>query len=577
MDGKTFRYASGEMHYFRVPRQYWRDRLHKMKAAGLNAVSTFTDDWDLVNFIKLAEDEGLYVILRPGPYICAERDFGGYPAWLLTVNPNMKLRTSDPSHTFFIERWFKQLMPRLQPLLYGNGGPVIMVQVENEYGSYPLNDPTYLVWLRDLYRSYVGNAAVLFTTDGPGATYIKRGQIPGVLATIDFGPSKTSVNSTFAALRQIQPKGPLVNSEFYAGWLSYWGEDFSTAGIAPVKHTLQDMLHNNVSFNFYMFHGGTNFGFTSGSGSSSVFQPVITSYDYDAPITEAGDLTDKYIAIREVLSSHYPAETIDIKNLTSPKGNYGTVRMSGVVSLMGSPVGMEPVLSEGPVSFEALGQRYGFVAYHTKVVNPPRDPSVLQVNVRDRAIVFLDNKEVSVLQYTVINETPLPPTLTTGQTLTLLVENLGRRNYKMLSDCTKGLISNATIDGVVLKDWTVVGYPLNSADIVRVEDMGTTEGVKLPAFFTGQFKLDKDVEPLDTFLDMSCWGKGVVFINGYNLGRYWHLGPQVTLYVPGVYLRPYPMTNKITLMELHYTHPNMTVTFTEKPFLNKTINNFCSM
>uniref|UniRef100_A0A0V0GCY9 Beta-galactosidase n=1 Tax=Triatoma dimidiata TaxID=72491 RepID=A0A0V0GCY9_TRIDM len=584
MDGEPFTYASGELHYFRVPQPYWRDRLRKFRYAGLNAVSTYIE-WSLhepspnkfvfdgeaniSEFIKIAQEEDLFVIIRPGPYICAERDFGGYPAWLLTINPNMKLRTSDPSHTFFIARWFKHLMGKLQPWLYGNGGPIIMVQVENEYGSYPVNDPNYLLWLRDLYRNYIGNAAILFTTDGPSRNFVRRGKIPGILSTIDFGPTKTDMDRMYRPMRQVQPKGPLVNSEFYVGWLSYWGEPFRRTEIQPIVETLDKMLNQNISFNLYMFHGGTNFGFTAGSGSSDHFQPDLTSYDYDAPITEAGDLTDKYFAIKNAIKEVYPAGGSSVKRFTE-KGDYGSVDLKPVISLLNSPIGSEPVMSEYPITFEALGQRYGFVAYSTQIINPGRDPSVLQVNVRDRALVLLNDEEVSVLQYTLINETPLPSTLEPGQTLTLLIENLGRRNYQLLSDCTKGLISNATIDGVNLKDWKVIGFPLNPEDITQIEEIADqTENVtniKLPAFYYGEFQIQGKV--LDSFLDMSQWGKGVVFINNYNLGRYWHIGPQFTLYVPGCYLRAYPEKNTITLLELHYIHPDKTVTFVTEPKLH---------
>ncbi|KAK9498758.1 hypothetical protein O3M35_003322 [Rhynocoris fuscipes] len=478
------------------------------------------------------------------------------------------------------------------------------------------------MWLRDLYRSYVGNAAVLFTTDGPGRNYVTRGKIPGVLSTIDFGPTTSDMEKMYRPMRKVQPKGPLINSEFYVGWLSYWGEPFSKTEIEPIVSTLSKFLANNISFNLYMFHGGTNFGFTAGSGSSDHFQADLTSYDYDAPISEAGDLTDKYFAIKDAIKEIYPqGGSGGVKNFTE-KGDYGTIKLEKVISLLKSPIGTAPVMTEFPITFEDLGQRYGFVAYTVAVPNAGKDPSVLQVNVRDRAIVLLDEEEVSVLQYTYINETPLPSTLKARQKLTLLIENLGRRNYQLLSDCTKGLISNATIDGALIKNWNVVGYPLNPEDITKIEKVyeenknkvvevvqdeqkqesengsndeeeekinksenGTNlklvngkEKINLkseykykvgsPTFFIGKFQIPEGKKPLDTFLDMSKWGKGVVFINNFNLGRYWHIGPQLTLYVPGCYLRPYPENNTIVLLELHYTHPENTVTFVTKPILD---------
>lgn len=217
------------------------------------------------------------------------------------------------------------------------------------------------------------------------------------------------------------------------------------------------------------------------------------------------------------------------------------------------------------MTFEALGQRYGFVSYSTQLEIPPQDPSVLQVNVRDRAIVYLDNVEAGTLQYTVINELPLPPQYKKGQSLRLLIENMGRRNYGMLSDCTKGLIDNATVDGNVLKNWEIKGYPFNPEDIAALDGLEPTENASFPAIFRGHFTLQKNEEPLDTFISMEEWGKGVVFINEYNLGRYWKIGSQVTLYVPACYLRKYPANNTVTVLELHNSNPEVSVTLMDKP------------
>lgn len=582
-DGLPFSYVSGEMHYFRIPKAYWRDRLEKLKAAGCDTVCTyvewslhepspgnyhFTGEQDISEYFNIAQELGLNVILRPGPYICAERDFGGYPAWLLTKNPKMKLRTSDPTHTFFVAKWFKVLMEKIRPHLYGNGGNIIMVQVENEYGSYPVHDANYLIWLRDLLRSYIGVAAVLFTTDGPSASMVSRGQIPGVLSTIDFGPTNNTMANMFRELRKIQPNGPLVNSEFYVGWISYWGRPLAQTDTAPIVNTITSLMKNNVSFSMYMIHGGTNFGFTAGSGSDSHYIADITSYDYDAPISEAGDLTPKYEAIRDTILKN--------RNLSSPltiekvkkKGNYGKLELKPICSLFSCPIGIEYPSSEYPVTFEDLGQRYGFMSYSTFLEIEPQDPSVLQVNVRDRAIVYLDDVEAGTLQYTVINELPLPPRYKKGQRLRLLIENMGRRNYQMLSDCTKGLIDNATVDGSVLKNWEVKGYPFNSEDIAALDDLEPTEKVSFPGVFRGQFTLKKNEEPLDTFISMENWGKGIVFINEYNLGRYWKVGPQVTLYVPGCYLRKYPANNTVTVVELHYANADASVILVDKPIFS---------
>ncbi|KAF6212146.1 hypothetical protein GE061_012667 [Apolygus lucorum] len=700
MDGEPFKYISGSLHYFRVPHQYWKDRLNKIRLLGFNAISTYVEwsthelnrgefnfegDANIEDFIKTAHQMGLFVILRPGPYICAEREFGGYPAWLLSENPNMKMRTSDPSHAFFIEKWFHVLFSRLKPLLYGNGGPIIMVQVENEYGSYPKHDKKYLSWLRDLYLSHVGDKAVLFTTDGWNQDMVNRGRIAGVFSTVDFGSTREEVQKLFAPLRRIQPKGPLVNSEFYTGWLSYWGEPYSKVETVNIIRTMRGLIQSNVSFNCYMIQGGTNFGYTSGSGSSDTLKLSLTSYDYDAPINEAGDLTDKYFAMRELLEE-YGMRVGDLKEIealrSKPKGDYGIVEMEPVVSLLQSPIGSEPVTTTYPQTMEFFNQSYGFIAYTHTVTDPPKDPSVLQVNIRDRALVLLDNVEISVLAYTVINETPLPPTMKSGMNLTLLVENQGRRNFQLLSDVTKGVISNATLDGKILENWLTVSYPVTTEDIKKIEEMATIDSLidtyEFPVFLTATFTLpppaqksnevhvedvrgsettmsgvvaetaapevqkpEQPVEeasrsqvpeekpeggvkektltpavpvdsmqkqeevteavevsttiapveettvisvtqvrrkretsgedyPLDSFLDMTGWGKGLVFINGHNLGRYWHIGPQATLFVPGVWLLPYPQKNRITILELHYAPHDKTVRFSTQPIFNLT-------
>ncbi|XP_014275355.1 beta-galactosidase [Halyomorpha halys] len=578
-DGLPFSYVSGEMHYFRIPKVYWRDRLEKLKAVGCDTVCTyiewslhepspgnyiFTGEQDISEYLNIAQELGLNVLLRPGPYICAEREFGGFPAWLLTKNPTMKLRTSDPTYTGYVSKWLKVLMEKIQPHLYGNGGNIIMVQVENEYGLYDVHDADYLTWLRDQFKSYIGDAAVLFTTDPDSSSAVSRGRIPGVFSTIDSNPTNDAMDM-FRELRKIQPNGPLVNSEFYVGWISYWGKPLSKRDTAPIVNSITSLMQNNISFSMYMLHGGTNFGFTAGSGTDSHYISDLTSYDYDAPISEAGDLTSKYEAIRDTILKN--------RNLSSPltiekvkqKGNYGKLELKPICTLFSCPIGIDYPNSEYPVTFEALGQYNGFVSYSTQLEIQPQNRSLLVANIRDRAIVYLDDIEAGTLQYTYTNEFPLSPSYQKGQYLRLLIENMGRRNFGLLSDCTKGLVDNATVDGNILKNWEIKGYPFNPEDIAALEGLEPTENVSFPAIFRGQFTLQKDEEPLDTFVSMENWGKGIVFINEYNLGRYWQIGPQVTLYVPACYLQKYPAKNTVTVLELHNSNPGVSVTFLDTP------------
>ncbi|EHH51741.1 hypothetical protein EGM_11177 [Macaca fascicularis] len=311
-DGQPFRYISGSIHYSRVPRFYWKDRLLKMKMAGLNTIQTyvpwnfhepwpgqyqFSEDHDVEYFLRLAHELGLLVILRPGPYICAEWEMGGLPAWLLEKEAIL-LRSSDPDYLAAVDKWLGVLLPKMKPLLYQNGGPIITVQVENEYGSYFACDFDYLRFLQKRFHHHLGDDVVLFTTDGAHETFLQCGALQGLYTTVDFGPG-SNITDAFQIQRKCEPKGPLINSEFYTGWLDHWGQPHSTIKTEVVASSLYDILARGASVNLYMFIGGTNFAYWNGANSPYAAQP--TSYDYDAPLSEAGDLTEKYFALRNVI------------------------------------------------------------------------------------------------------------------------------------------------------------------------------------------------------------------------------------------------------------------------------------
>ncbi|XP_022186636.2 beta-galactosidase [Nilaparvata lugens] len=593
-DGVPFRYMSGSIHYFRLPKAYWRDRLIKMKNAGLNAISTYVEwsqheptlgvydfggDLDLLGFIDLAHSLGLLVILRPGPYICAERDLGGYPPWLFTLHPNMVLRTSDSNHKNYVKKWLDHLMPMVVPLLYGNGGPIIMVQVENEYGSYYACDGSYTMWLRDLFKSYVKDDAVLFTTDGGAPGYLKCGVIPDVLITVDFGP-RSNVDYAFNAVKKAgQTNGPFINSEFYPGWLTRWNEVPSLVRTEDIVQGLRKLMAygNNTSFNFYMFFGGTNFGYTAGANcdDSIGYMPQLTSYDYDAPITEAGDLTSKYFAIRDTLKDYtaLPSMT-DFLDL-SGKASYGTVEMVKAVSLFDVSPRNPVIVNQDPMSFESLNLRNGFVLYeHTLDANELADPSQLYVpGLRDRAIVLLDKKAVGVLsRFRSIYSIPI--LARAGQKLGLLVESEGRINYGTFINDTKGIVCKVLLNGKELSGWSMPTY--STDNIHQIEIMARQldlekHHVKPPAFYTGNFTVEHSGSAIakDTYLNLQGWGKGMAFINGFNLGRYWvTTGPQVTLYVPGSILKS---SNQLTIFELEHEHPRLQAQFQDYSYLNMSI------
>ncbi|XP_027837509.2 beta-galactosidase-like isoform X2 [Aphis gossypii] len=593
-DGQVFRYVSGSLHYFRVPKPYWKDRIQKMKAAGLNAISTyiewslhepypgvynFDDIADLEYFLKLVKDEGMYLLLRPGPYICAERDFGGFPFWLLNEVPKKRLRTNDPSYKHYVTKWFNVLMPKIDPFLYGNGGNIIMVQVENEYGSYNACDQEYLLWLRDLYKSYVGYKALLYTTDGCGYSYFTCGAIPDVYATVDFGASINDVSQCFKYMRATQKRGPLVNSEYYVGWLSHWREPSPIVNSYDVLETMKNMLALNASINFYMFHGGTNFGFTSGANKyeklkNSDYLPQLTSYDYDSPLNEAGDPTEKYFKIKKLLEETNFAVSNEISPVPAPKGNYGTFTMMPLVSLFEKATQrIKPIESDVPLGFEIMGINTGFVMYETILTNEQKDNKVpvnLTIStIRDQATIFLDQVQVNIIPRKYEN---IPVSLninSTVQKLSILIENQGRINYGSFMEDRKGIFEPVTLGNYVLGPWKMIPHPLNETSW-----LSTIEPQKyavLPAFYKTQFTLPDN--PLDTYLDVSGWKKGVAFVNGINVGRYWpSAGPQMTLYVPATFLISSPGLNTIVMLELEEVPKNLSISLTDKPNLFGPIN-----
>ncbi|XP_015364754.1 PREDICTED: beta-galactosidase-like [Diuraphis noxia] len=593
-DGKVFRYVSGSFHYFRVPKPYWKDRIKKMKAAGLNAVSTyvewslhepypgvynFEDIADLEYFLKLVQDEGMYLLLRPGPYISAERDLGGFPFWLLNVVTKNRLRTNDPSYKYYIAKWFNVLMPKIVPFLYGNGGNIIMVQVENEYGTYYACDHQYMIWLRDLYKSYVKSKAILYTTDMCGDSYLKCGVVADVYATVDFGVwGDDPVNQCFELLKKIQKGGPFVNSEYYIGWASYWGSPLSTTNSDLVLSTMKKILAVNASVNLFMFNGGTNFGFTSGAAekNNENYKSSVTSYDFEALLNEAGDPTEKYFKIQKLLKETNFSVSNEIP-VPAPKGNYGTFTMQPLVNIFEKVTQrIRPIESDVPLGFEIMGINSGFVMYETiltdeqKYVTAPVNLTIRKV--RDRATIFLDQVPVNIITRKYEN---LPVSLNINSTvkkLSILIENQGRINLGNFTEDKKGIFEPVTLGNHVLGPWKMIAYPLNETSWLSTIE--PQKHIELPAFYKTTFTLPNNLsKPLDTYLDPTGWKKGVAFVNGVNIGRYWPLvGPQITLYVPALFLIPYPGVNSIIMLELERVPKNSSISLVDKPNLNGTVN-----
>ncbi|KAJ8290802.1 hypothetical protein GJAV_G00017740 [Gymnothorax javanicus] len=591
-DGEPFRYISGSIHYSRIPRVYWKDRLLKMYMAGLNAIQTyipwnfheiapkhynFSGDRDLEHFLRLAQEVGLLVILRPGPYICAEWDMGGLPAWLLKKK-DIVLRSSDADYIAAVDSWMAVLLPMIKPLLYQNGGPIITVQVENEYGSYFACDYNYLRHLQKLFSSHLGPDVVLFTTDGAGANYLRCGALQGLYATVDFGPGG-NVSASFAAQRHAEPHGPLVNSEFYTGWLDHWGGKHSVVPSAVVAKSLNEILAVGANVNLYMFIGGTNFGYWNGANTPYAPQP--TSYDYDAPLSEAGDLTEKYFAVRDVIRMYNKIPEGPIPPST-PKYAYGPVKMTRLQTVSEAVDLLSfsgPVKSTFPLSFSDMDQYFGYMLYRTKLpvdCNTPTPLSSPLNGVHDRAYVSVNGVASGILERDkciTINITGKA-----GSQVDILVENMGRVNYGRDINDLKGLVSNLTLGSQVLMNWIVYSLSIDEAvskGLLHSRASQWTPSPKnhsTPTFFAGSFSIPSGIPslPQDTYIKLSNWGKGQVWINGFNLGRYWpSRGPQITLYVP-VHILSTDAPNNVTVLELEgapCSQEFCTVEFTDTPIL----------
>ena len=583
-DGQPFRYISGGIHYFRVPSSLWEDRLKKIRAAGLNAIQTyvawnfhetspgvydFSGDRNLTRFLQLARDNDLLVVLRPGPYICAEWEFGGFPSWLLK-NKVMRLRSSDKSYLGYVDVWMRFLLQVVRPFLYHNGGPVIMTQVENEYGSYGC-DHSYIKHLYTLFKEALGEEAVLFSTDGCSAQLLECGSIPEIFSTVDFGIGSDPVYC-FNQTRMIQSSGPPVNSEFYTGWLDHWGEPKAKVDPNAFASSLNKLLsYKNASVNMYMFEGGTNFGFMNGANANrpGKYQPQITSYDYDAPLTESGDPWEKYTLIRQVVSKYLPLPPGPVPPAT-PKTAYGSVKMTEYAWLFDSPsLVTRSEQAAAPLTMEDLDQSYGFVLYQLQqpLPRPASESSAARwhttvynltlLGVHDRAYVFVDGESQGVLQRSDTTKENMSIMLTLQPSskghLQILVENQGRINFGHLFEDPKGILNGVLLNSTHLTGWVSNSVPLNSTFPTSIFQSLPRSG-SLPTaaiFFKGSLPaFPKGATVNDTFLLLKGWTKGVAFVNGINVGRYWPAEPpQKTLYVPSSALKAGPEANEVVIFE----------------------------
>uniref|UniRef100_A0AAU2K191 Beta-galactosidase n=1 Tax=Streptomyces sp. NBC_00049 TaxID=2903617 RepID=A0AAU2K191_9ACTN len=582
LDGHPHRVLSGALHYFRVHPGQWPHRLGMLRAMGLNCVETYVpwnlhepapgacDLTGLGEFLTAAADAGLHAIVRPGPYICAEWENGGLPAWL-TGRDDVRLRCTDAPYLEAVDRWFDVLIPLVAERQITRGGNVLMVQVENEYGSYG-SDRTYLRHLADgLVRR--GIEVPLFTSDGPEAHMLTGGTLPGVLATVNFG---SDPEGAFATLAEHRPQDPPFCMEYWNGWFDHWGERHTTRDAADAADVLERMLAAGASVNVYMAHGGTNFGTWAGAnrggpGHDGAYGPTVTSYDYDAPIDERGAPTEKFRLFREVLA-RYATEPLPDVPEPAPLLTPRHVRLTESLRLFDvlDVAGRAPVAAPMPPTFEQLGLTHGLVLYRTALPGPrPALPLTLD-GLADRAHLFLDGKPAAVLDA----EHPALDVDVPGErrAVDLLVESMGRTNYGPLVGERKGIVNGVRhalqwVHGYqahpvdLAAAGAVDGLPWDRAEPQGVEPYGAParpEGALPeeflpgeclpeggPVFRRGWFDVDT---PADGWIDFTGWGKGYVWVNGFCLGRYWSRGPQGSLYLPWPLL--WPGRNEIVVLEL---------------------------
>ena len=566
LDGKSVQLICGEMHYPRIPKEYWRDRMKRARAMGLNTVSAyvfwnfherqpgvfdFKGQADIAEFVRTAQEEGLFVLLRPGPYVCAEWDFGGYPYWL-QKDKEMKWRSDDPRFLAACERYINRLGKELAPLTVTNGGNIIMVQVENEYGSYAF-DKVYLGKLRDMIVN-AGFNVPLMTCDGAGQ--MDAGYVDGTLPTVNGAVGE----DIFKAVDRHRKGGPYFVAEFYPAWFDVWGTPHSFRDYRRPAEQLDWMLKHNVSVSIYMFHGGTNFQYTNGANTAYGYAPQPTSYDYDAPLGEYGNAYPKYYAFREVIQKYLPeGETLPDVPAENPVISFPEIKLTETAPL--DVAFNERVEAEKPLTMEDVNQDFGYIHYETTVNKPVKGMLVIK-ELRDYAVVSVNGKQVGSLDRrhrqnkleVDIQEVPAR--------LEILVENVGRVNYggDILHNL-KGITEGVTLNGEELKGWTTSPLPLYRANVGGFKwQPGDLHN--RPAFFKGTFELEKTG---DCFVDMSGWGKGAVWVNGKSLGKFWQIGPQQTLYLPGPWLKK--EKNEIVVFEMEDTGCR-TLRGLDKPILN---------
>ncbi|MES2429024.1 MAG: beta-galactosidase family protein [Bacteroidota bacterium] len=554
LDGRPLQIISGEMHPARIPHEYWRHRIKMAKAMGCNTIAAYvfwnyqeskpgvfdftTGNHNVAEFIKICKEEGMWVLLRPGPYVCAEWDFGGLPPYLLKI-PDIKVRCMDPRYINALTGYVQHLAKEVAPLQCVNGGPILLVQIENEYGSYG-NDKQYLKKLQQLWVSN-GIKVPFYTADGAAASMLDAGHIPGTAVGLDSGTS----DADFDQATKADPAMPSFSSETYPGWLTHWGEKWATADTTSIRKELTYLLKNKKSFNLYVIHGGTNFGYTAGAnaGSATQYQPDITSYDYDAPINEQGNATPKYMMMRKLISEYVsykiPEIPQPVKTITISE-----IKLQPFTTIWQNLP--QPIYSAQPKPMEAFDQNQGLMLYRTHLIGH-KSGKLTITEPHDYALIFLNGKYIDSVyrdggKWTI----NIPKSDVTNPVLDILVEGMGHINFAQYIIDRKGITDRVTLNGMTLMDWSIYRLPLDETFVKNLKPSADANTINDKAkFLKGEFNL---TETGDTYFDMSKYAKGILFVNGHNLGRFWNRGPQQRLYCPASYLKK--GVNKIVVFNL---------------------------
>ncbi len=583
LNGQPFVVKAAEVHYPRIPRPYWEHRIQMCKALGMNAVCIyifwniheqkegqfdFTGQNDVAEFCRLAQKNGMYVIVRPGPYVCAEWEMGGLPWWLLKKK-DIKLRERDP---YFMERvkiFEQKVGEQLAPLTIQNGGPIIMMQVENEYGSYGEDKP-YVSEIRDCLRGIYGKELSLFQCDW-SSNFEKNG-LDDLTWTMNFGTG-ANIDQQFRRLGELRPNAPKMCSEFWSGWFDKWGARHETRPAKDMVEGMDEMLQKGISFSLYMTHGGTSFGHWAGANSPG-FAPDVTSYDYDAPINEYGQATPKFWELRKMMEKYNGGKKLP----AVPKAPMPIITVPKFELTEYQPLLMGAA-GEGEdriMTFEEVGMGWGMMMYSTSLPEIPVK-SLLTADVHDFAQVFIDGKYIGKIDRVKNEKTLLLPPVKKNARIDILVEGMGRINFGRAIKDFKGIIGNVSIMAEMDNDdvtwtpriWNNVMIPdayENAVQALSFEQKTRENATDLDrqrGYYRGYFTLKKVG---DTFLNFETWGKGQVWVNGHAMGRIWSIGPQQTLYVPGCWLKK----GKNEIIVLDIVGPKQPVVWGQaEPELNK--------